>query len=121
MAGLSEPAERYVWSDLSPDGFERGAARSYRAKGKITGASREYAIAGALHLDHLAALTESAAHAVALDLAAFQLAGALGIERTVAKGRLNRLLRHHSSEWEGFMRSLGPNSFVADWAMRGRA
>ena len=119
-AGLSEPAERYVWSDLSPVAFERGAARSYRAKGKITGASREYAIAGALHLDHLAALPDSAAHAAGLDLAAFQIAGALGIERAEAKSRLDRLLRQHSSEWEDFMRSLGPDSFVADWAERGR-
>lgn len=120
-AGLSEPAERYVWGDLSPVAFERGAARSYRAKGKITGASREYAIAGALHLDHLAGLPDSPAHAGALDLAAFQLAGALDIDSAEARRRLDRLLRRHGAEWEGFMRSLGPDSFVADWAMRGRA
>jgi hypothetical protein len=119
-AGLSEPAERYVWGDLSAAAFEGGAAHSYRAKGKITGASCEYAIAGALHLDHLAALAGSPAHAGGLDLAAFQIAGALRVERAEAWSRLERLLRQHSSEWEAFMRSLGSNSFAAGWAMRER-
>jgi 7-cyano-7-deazaguanine synthase in queuosine biosynthesis len=119
-AGLSEPPEVYVWADLSAARFERGAARSYWSKGKITNASREYAIAGALHLDHLAGLLDSQAHKGALGLAAFQLAGALRIDIADAQRRLERLLRQHSSEWEAFMRSLGASSFVADWAMRGR-
>jgi hypothetical protein len=120
-AGLSEPAGRYVWADLSRTTFNQGAAASYRAKGKITGASREYAIAGALHLDHLAGLLDSNVHRGALDLAAFQLGGALGLPQAEARVRLDRLLQQHSTEWEAFMLSLGPDSFVADWALRGRA
>ena len=120
-AGLSEPGSHYVWADLTKPTFNAGAAASYRAKGKITGASREYAIAGALHLDHLAGLLDSQAHGRALDLAALQLGGALGLAQTEARARLDRLLRQHSIEWEAFMRSIGPDSFVVDWAMRGRA
>ena len=66
-AGLSEPPERYVWERLTTRAFEDGAEPSFRAKGKITGALREYAIAGALHLDHLAVLAGSAAHDRAID------------------------------------------------------
>lgn len=120
-AGLSEPAERYVWTDLSATTFESGAARSYRDKNKITRASREYAIAGALHLDHLASLSDAAAESGALNLAAFQLGSALGLTKDDARDRLARLLQQHRTEWEGFMGSLGPSSFVADWAMRGRS
>jgi 7-cyano-7-deazaguanine synthase in queuosine biosynthesis len=120
-AGLSEAREHYVWADLSAPTFEAGAAASYRAKGKITSASREYAIAGALHLDHLADLRDRPTHSHALALAAVQLAGVLGLAHTDAQTRLDRLLRQHSTEWEAFMLSLGAGSFVADWAARGRA
>jgi 7-cyano-7-deazaguanine synthase in queuosine biosynthesis len=119
-AGLNEPAERYVWERLTPRAFEDGAAPSFRAKGKITGALREYAIAGALHLDHLAALADGAVHDRALSVAAFHIGGALGLRPDGARTLLDRLLRQHSNEWEAFMLSLGPDSFVADWAMRGR-
>jgi 7-cyano-7-deazaguanine synthase in queuosine biosynthesis len=119
-AGLTEPGAPYVWTDLSASTFEKGAARSYRRNEKITAASREYAIAGALHLDHLAELPAAPSHARALDLTAFQLGGALGIPATEARARLDRLLRQHRTEWEAFMQSLGPDSFVADWAGRGR-
>lgn len=88
---------------------------------QITRASREYAIAGALHLDHVASLAGSAADSGALDLAAYQLARPLGLSREDARQKLERFLEQHRAEWEDFMRSLGPNSFVADWAMRGRS
>lgn len=120
-AGLSEPAERYVWTDLSARTFESGAAPPYRERGKITRASREYAIAGALHLDHMASLSDAAVESGALDLAASQLGSTLGLTRDNARQQLGRLLQQHRKEWEGFMGSLGPNSFVADWAMRGRS
>ncbi len=52
---------------------KRGAAPSFPKK-KITRALREYAIAGTLHLDHLAQLRKSsAANAGMLELFSFQL------------------------------------------------
>jgi len=52
--------------------FDEGAASSF-SKTKITGKLREYAIAGALHLDHLAGLQASRADAQTLELNVFQL------------------------------------------------
>ena len=119
-AGLSEPKESYVWEDLTATTFPSGAAASFGKK-KITKAMREYAIAGALHLDHLAGLLDSPANARTLSLSAFQLAGALGLPEADARTKLDRLLRQHSSEWKNFMLSLGQNSFVADWALSARS
>jgi hypothetical protein len=33
-----------------------------------------------------------------------------------ARGKLNRLLEQHEKEWKAFMKSLGPDSFVGNWA-----
>jgi Queuosine biosynthesis protein QueC len=115
-AGLAEPREHYVWQNLSARSFNRGAAASYRNKGKITASAREYAIAGTLHLDHLAELAGANGHSRALDLAAFHVAVPLGMAQSDARARLERLLSQHRAEWNAFVQSLGPNSFVADWA-----
>jgi hypothetical protein len=119
-AGLSESRESYVWEDLSATTFPAGASASFPVK-KITLGLREYAIAGALHLDHLAGLAGWPRGARAVSLQAFQLAGAMGLSETDAQSRLERLLHQHSREWRNFMLSLGPNSFVADWALSGRS
>jgi 7-cyano-7-deazaguanine synthase in queuosine biosynthesis len=70
-AGLTESKQTYVWEDLSAPTFHKGAAKGFTG---ITGAMREYAIAGTLHLDHLAALRSSDAGPNAIALCAFQLA-----------------------------------------------
>ena len=82
---------------------------------------REYAIAGALHLDHLAELPDSPANARMLSLSAFQLSGALGLSQADCQAKLDRLLRQHGREWNNFMLSLGQKSFVSDWALSARS
>jgi 7-cyano-7-deazaguanine synthase in queuosine biosynthesis len=119
-AGLSERPESYVWEDLSATTFSAGASASFPER-KITPGLREYAIAGALHLDHLADLPASTRGARTMSLHAFQLAEAMGMSEADTLARLERLLHQHSSEWKNFMVSLGPNSFVADWALSGRS
>lgn len=114
-AGLYEPKTTYVWEDLSADKFDAGAAPTFDRK-KITGAMREYAIAGALHLDHLAAIRRSPANKRALALSAFQLSRACGLPEPDIRTRLDRVLSQHETEWKNFMGSLGESSFVADWA-----
>ncbi len=114
-AGLKEAKETYVWENLSAPTFEAGAAAAFGRK-KITAAMREYAIAGTLHLDHLAGILDSPANAPKLDLAADQLADALGISEDQSRENLNRMLRQHSREWKNFMESLGKNSFIREWA-----
>jgi hypothetical protein len=113
-AGESEPKETYVWEDLSARSFEAGAAKNFD-KDKITTAMREYAIAGALHLDHLAALPGSPANAPTLELNAWHLSESLGLPERDVKKKQDRLLQQHSLEWKNFMNSLGKNSFILDW------
>ena len=119
-AGLEEAKETYVWENLSAPTFEAGAAATFGAK-KITGALREYAIAGTLHLDHLAALRSSPANSGMLDLGAFQLGRALGVTEGIARKKLDRLLLKHETEWKAFVDSLGQNSFLANWASQARS
>jgi hypothetical protein len=115
-AGLSEPKHAYVWENLAAPTFHDGAAASF-AKKKVTGKLRQYAIAGSLHLDHLAGLGGSAANVQALTLNAFQLSRSLGLPEAEARAKLDRLLIQHGKEWRSFVHSLGQNSFVADWAI----
>jgi hypothetical protein len=119
-AGLSEPCENYVWENLSATTFAAGAAAAFGPE-KITPALREYAIAGALHLDHLAGLPDSAANAGILNRNAFHLSKSLGLAEVDTRTKLDRLLRQHNYEWKNFMLSLGQNSFVADWALSARS
>jgi hypothetical protein len=115
-AGLTELKETYVWEDLGVKTFDEGAASSF-PKTKITGKLRQYAIAGALHLDHLAGLQASPADAQTLELNVFQLSRSLGIPEADIQAKLNRLLSQHETEWKEFVHSLGKNSFVAKWAI----
>lgn len=114
-AGLSEPKETYVWEDLSARTFEAGAATSFERR-KITTAMHQYAIAGALHLDHMAGMLESPANMPTLDLSAYQLSESLGLPEEAVRSKLDRLLRQHRREWNNFIASLGKNSFIANWA-----
>jgi hypothetical protein len=118
-AGLEEAPQAYVWEDLGAKTLEEGAVPSFPKK-KITGKMRQYAIAGTLHLDHLAALQASPANARTLTLNAFQLSRTLGLTESDAQTKLRRLLSKHESEWKDFVNSLGQNSFVANWAIHAR-
>ncbi|MBR0818895.1 7-cyano-7-deazaguanine synthase [Bradyrhizobium liaoningense] len=112
-ANLTEPADMYVWENLSAPTFDEGVAEGFD---KRTRAQRQYAIAGTLHLDHLAYLKRSRAAERSLDLAAFQLARSLDESEAVIRPKLDRLLSQHQKEWKSYMTSLGPQSFVAQWA-----
>jgi hypothetical protein len=118
-AGAQEPKEHYVWENLSAATFEAGAAPTFPRE-KITHSQREYAIAGVLHLDHLAGLLGSAANAGRLKLSAAQLGRKMRLQEAEVTAKLDRLLRQHQYEWTNFMDSLGRNSFVADWALSTR-
>ncbi|UVH55095.1 7-cyano-7-deazaguanine synthase [Variovorax paradoxus] len=114
-AGLEEVPETYVWENLSASSFEAGAASAFN---RITSAHREYAIAGALHLDHLATIRSSPANHGTLDLAVSQLSRSRSIPAAEVRTSLNRLLDKHESEWMQYLGYLGPNSFIADWVPR---
>ena len=112
-AGLSEPKDRYVWENLSAATFEGGAAPGFA---KSMDALRQHALAGTLHLEHLAGLADSTRHSATLRRNAIQLASALGISSDDAETNLASLLCRHRDEWRGFLTSLSADSFVRQWA-----
>lgn len=114
-AGLVEAADTYVWENLSASTYEAGSAPDFKRQ---TGALREYAIAGALHMDHLADLAESPLHAAAVSRHSAQLARSQGIAAEIAHARLTRLLNAHAAEWRSFLDTLGDQSFVRSWVSR---
>ena len=118
-AGRSEAPDTYVWEDLGATSFEEGAAPAFTRREPM-GALHEYAIAGVLHMDHLANLRRSPANEVALRRQAFLLTRSLGLEERGTRAKLEHLLRQHEEEWRDFVRSLGPRSFVAHWVAGGR-
>lgn len=113
-AGLSEAAETYVWDNLRAPSFQAGAAHGFD---KID-AQRDYAIAGTLHLDHLASLKRSPVHAHRLDVSAYQIARALNVQQSDVRKNIDNLLDQHEKEWNAFMDYLGPDSFVTNWIER---
>lgn len=115
-AGGIEPANQYVWERLDVPAFEQGMAEGFPAE-RAKKAMRHYAIAGTLHLDHLAAVPRRPGSGAKLDVASHQLALALGLERGAVRTRIGRLLDQHAHEWSGFVSSLGNESFIRDWAV----
>jgi len=119
-ADAAEPRDQYVWEQLDVPSFEKGVAREF-APGRITDAMRQYAIAGTLHLDHLAALRRTARTPSPLEVPALHLSEALGIERVEVRRRLERLISQHAKEWSAFVSSLGDKSFIANWAVEAKS
>lgn len=112
-AGVEEPAANYIWEDLSAPEIEKGAVVGFKL---MTPSLREHAIAGVLHLDHLASLSGSAIHRRAVARVARETADALRMSSAEAEANLLALLARHRAEWLAFQESLGPNSFVAKLA-----
>lgn len=113
-AGIEEPASRYICEDLGAAEMEKGAVVGFAG---MSSAFRDYALAGILHLDHLAALARSALHQRTVLRVARETAEALGIEMAEGERALTGLIERHRAEWLDFLVSLGSRSFVARVAM----
>lgn len=116
-AGCTECGESYVWENLTAARYEDGAAPAFENK-KPKGAMYEHAIAGTLHLDHLAGILYTSANQAGLARQVDQLSKSLGLSEEEVRTKLKRLLEKHAKEWESFIDSLGPKSFVAQWVER---
>jgi Queuosine biosynthesis protein QueC len=112
-AGGGESNEHYVWENLGAPTFEAGVAPGFDER-RVTRALREYAIAGALHLEHLAAWRRDST-APSLEVHCHQLGQALALDRSIVREKLIRLLQKHEEEWAAFLSHLGPGSFVTRW------
>jgi hypothetical protein len=112
-ARVEEPAANYIWEDLSASEIEKGAVARFTL---MTPSLREHAIAGVLHLDHLASLSDSGIHRRAIARVASETADALRMSAAEAEANLFAMLVRHRAEWLAFQESLGPKSFVAKLA-----
>jgi hypothetical protein len=65
----------------------------------------------------LAALADPDADQRPMKRSAFLLARSRGISEELADMRLQRLLHQHAAEWKEFVGSLGPDSFLRQWAL----
>lgn len=111
-AKINDPNQNYIWENLSASTFEAGVANGFN---KITKAQHQYAIAGTLHLDHLASFRRAPNFGSSMKVQSYHLSKALGIPRQDTSLRLNRLITQHQIEWAAFVDSLGPQSFVTKW------
>lgn len=113
-AGYNEDPAMYIWENLSADDFWAGAHVDHTNK---SNAQRDYAIAGVLHMDHLAALSVADYRDVLIQRQALILAKALGISVQDSAARIARLLEAHADEWRSFVQNLSKSSFIRGWAV----
>ncbi len=113
-AGLLEPDDHYVWHDLTVDNFENGSIIPYdKLRGKA--AYLKYGRAAVRHLRDLAYLNDPSN----LNINAGQIAQAHQMDKQDVMTKQNLLLEKHKHEWETFLTSLGPQSFITMWANAG--
>ncbi len=108
-AGLIEVPGTYVCEDLSASSLTASAIKGFSG---FTNALHEYAIAGVLHLDHLASLAGSDLHARGKRRVAREVALAEGVDEISVEKALQGLLERHHKEWSAFLESLSVRSFI---------
>lgn len=115
VAGLKEASDVYVCTNINASTLDEGLDSSFT---RNTPVLRNYAIAGVLHLQHLAEMAGPEPAPLVVRHATL-LARALGLPREEAESSLGSLLRKHATEWEGYLDSLEEQSFVKQWAQSG--
>jgi 7-cyano-7-deazaguanine synthase in queuosine biosynthesis len=113
-AKLMEPASTYIWENLSAQTIAAGAVAGFA---NHTPAMEEYAIAGVLHLDHLAEMADNDFFIAILSRAAGELSRALQQSQPKTLQQLKNLLAQHRHEWQNFLATLHPKSFVRHIAL----
>jgi hypothetical protein len=110
-AGLSEDERIYACQNLSAETLEGSFQDHFRPRGSSL---KEYAIAGAQHLDHMADLTLPA-HRSALRRHAALTARALDVSAATVETKLMELFERHAVEWANFLKDKGERSFLRQW------
>jgi len=115
-AGLEERPGTYICTDLSVESLEEAVHPDFRRMGR---AFREYAIAGTLHLDHIADMA-GADSRLEVRRHAVLTSAALGLSAAEAEARLASMLERHAAEWSSFLNDMGARSFVKNWTRKGQ-
>ncbi len=105
----------YMWPNLKAVSFEKGAHPDLeRATLKrIAPAQKKYAIAGVLHLDHLADLYTNPVYKSSLERYAGLIADYLPSSPEETHKNLQGMLKKHSNEWSEFLVHLKEESFIS--------
>lgn len=110
-AGVIEPENTYVFSNLSANCFED--AQSKDIKVSPSPAMIEYGITGTRHLQHLADMSKLSDKD--LGRHAFVISGAINIPQQETLKQLRNLLETHKDEWDNFLELQGKQSFLRVW------
>ncbi|MBK6702844.1 MAG: ATPase [Caulobacteraceae bacterium] len=114
VAGIEEASETYSWENLNAPDLVAAAPDKY--KDKIGPAQRNYAIAGTLHLTHLAGFDRLTDYAGVTARHAREIADATGSDQATVKRWLDEFLQRHEVQWRDFLATLDAGSFVKQWA-----
>lgn len=112
-AGYNERPDKYVWEDLGATDFRKGAHASFS---NHNNSQWEYAIAGTLHMDHLAALKGLDNFEVIALRQAIPLSRIMGITVDEALKNITNVVGTHAREWAAFVGDLPKTSFIRKWA-----
>jgi hypothetical protein len=113
-AGLTEEPGTYICTDLTAASLDEAIHPDFTRRSDAFG---QYAIAGALHLDHMADMAGAEARPAVRRHAALT-AAALGISAEEAEENLAGMLERHAAEWNCFVDDLGARSFVRKWTRK---
>lgn len=115
-AGLREEDGVYICTDLSAPSLDAAINPEFTRNSR---AFEEYAIAGTLHLDHMADMASADARP-AVQRHAVLTGMALGISAAAAEEKIVGMLERHAAEWSNFLDGLGKSSFVRKWTRAGQ-
>lgn len=111
-AGLDESKERYFWSDLNAPTLAHAAPQHARPTRPN---DTRHAWCGTLELANFAQYARTSGDTYRFSRATAELAEALGITNATASNNLTRLVGAHAAEWESFIASRPPASFLVQW------
>ncbi len=112
-AGYHERADKYLWEDLGAADFANGASPAFERRNN---SQFEYAVAGTLHMDHLAALKDDPGLDMIVLRHAIPVARAMGLSVDDTKAKISGMIETHANEWAAFLDDLPKESFVRNWA-----
>jgi hypothetical protein len=110
-AGLREEDGIYICTDLTAPSLDAAIHPEFTRSSR---AFEQYAIAGTLHLDHIADMASADARP-AVQRHAILTGMALGISASAAEEKIVSMLERHAAEWSNFLDELGANSFIRKW------
>jgi hypothetical protein len=112
-AGIQEPEGTYAWENLHAADLVAAAPDKYKDS---IGIQQDYAIAGTLHLTHLARLRASYDYGDIAARHAREIADATSGDQAAVRRWLDEFLQRHEAQWRSFLATLDAGSFVKQWA-----